>query len=323
MSRCTKKVCLKKEKPKCLKSVEDLTCSTGCSSWFDGCNACSCMDGKVGACTEMACPNSKGQPKCLDKPATPSTPIGKGYCSKGCRRWFDGCNMCQCSIDGKIAGCTEKECKEKSRPKCVDESTRSGTSVSGGGVNSCPRTCSRWYDGCNACSCKDGKIGACTKKACLRKERPKCLDEMVDTLHAGADGVGGDMHGPDMTKQNGTNTDDSMCKQWKAEYERKSVAKGDAATKDSIIYKPRSESTPSKTAGESPSSSSTPSGKAVEAPPVWCSMGNAKAKCSECTGSLSVLGDDLSMIDDNSSTQKGLCAAATIMLCAILANLYM
>merc|ERR1711959_463059 len=276
-------MCLKKEKPKCLESIEDLTCSTGCSSWFDGCNTCSCMDGKVGACTLMAC-DSKGQPKCLDKPAASTIPIAKGYCSKGCQRWFDGCNMCRCSADGKITGCTERECKEKSRPKCVDESTRQGTGVSGGGVNSCPRTCSRWYDGCNACSCKDGKIGACTRKACLRKERPKCMDDMIDALHAGADGVGGDV-----TKQNGTNMDDSMRKQWKAEYEHKSHAKSGVQTKDPT-NEPDDGSVARKSAGESPSSSSSsPAGKAVEASPAWCSMGDAKAKCSECTRSASAL----------------------------------
>lgn len=144
------------------------------------------------------------------------------------------------------------------------------------------------------------------------------MDDMIDALHAGADGVGGDV-----TKQNGTNMDDSMCKQWKAEYEHKSHAKSGVQTKDPT-NEPDDGSVARKSAGESPSSSSSsPAGKAVEASPAWCSMGDAKAKCSECTRSASALTDDLSMIDDNSSPQKGLCAAATIMLYAILVHLYM
>lgn len=35
-----------------------------CSSYYDGCNTCSVVDGKIGACTEMAC-FQKGIPKCL------------------------------------------------------------------------------------------------------------------------------------------------------------------------------------------------------------------------------------------------------------------
>merc|ERR1712154_617586 len=37
--------------------------------------------------------------------------------------------------------------------------------------------CKSWFDGCNMCSCDGGKVGACTKRACLRMEQPKCMDE--------------------------------------------------------------------------------------------------------------------------------------------------
>ncbi len=38
-----------------------------------------------------------------------------------------------------------------------------------------PKNCISWYDGCNTCSVKDGKIGMCTQRACFRQWTPKCL----------------------------------------------------------------------------------------------------------------------------------------------------
>ena len=38
-----------------------------------------------------------------------------------------------------------------------------------------PKNCTSWYDWCNTCSVKDGKLWACTKRYCLRQGNPKCL----------------------------------------------------------------------------------------------------------------------------------------------------
>ena len=37
--------------------------------------------------------------------------------------------------------------------------------------------CEHWYDGCNHCFVKDGKIGGCTMMYCLQKGEAKCLVE--------------------------------------------------------------------------------------------------------------------------------------------------
>ena len=33
-----------------------------------------------------------------------------------------------------------------------------------------------WYDGCNTCSVRDGRLDACTEMYCERPKEPKCLD---------------------------------------------------------------------------------------------------------------------------------------------------
>ena len=38
-----------------------------------------------------------------------------------------------------------------------------------------PTNCTSWYDGCNTCNVKDGKIGyKCTRRFCYTKDEPKC-----------------------------------------------------------------------------------------------------------------------------------------------------
>ena len=37
------------------------------------------------------------------------------------------------------------------------------------------KNCKTWYDGCNHCFVKDGKIGGCTMMYCLQKGEGKCL----------------------------------------------------------------------------------------------------------------------------------------------------
>gem|GEM_PF-6207694 len=39
-----------------------------------------------------------------------------------------------------------------------------------------PQYCSLRYDGCNNCTVKDGQISACTRRACIHQDTPKCLN---------------------------------------------------------------------------------------------------------------------------------------------------
>jgi hypothetical protein len=38
--------------------------------------------------------------------------------------------------------------------------------------------CASWYDGCNTCMVKDGKIRGCTRMACRTKKEPYCKKEV-------------------------------------------------------------------------------------------------------------------------------------------------
>ncbi|TNE44701.1 MAG: hypothetical protein EP343_28995 [Deltaproteobacteria bacterium] len=46
----------------------------------------------------------------------------------------------------------------------------------------CPKNCVSWFDGCNTCGCKNGQTTFCTRKACKRKLRPRCLKYAKPTL---------------------------------------------------------------------------------------------------------------------------------------------
>ena len=36
--------------------------------------------------------------------------------------------------------------------------------------------CASWYDGCNTCAVRDGRLDACTEMYCETPKEPKCLD---------------------------------------------------------------------------------------------------------------------------------------------------
>merc|ERR1719445_1614506 len=159
------------EKPYCLDDVtpeptEAEACPSDCTSWFDGCNTCSCEAGVVTGCTKKLCPEQMMQEaRCLDEPEV-------GGCPSDCSSWFDGCNTCICN-NGEIAACTYKWCPENmmEEARCLD-ATPEPTEAIG-----CPSDCSSWFDGCNTCTCNNGELGACTMKWCFTQEEPRCLDE--------------------------------------------------------------------------------------------------------------------------------------------------
>merc|ERR1719166_143326 len=61
---------------------------------------------------------------------------------------------------------------------CISGSDRPMKPIlcAGGDVEVCPAGCTSFYDGCNTCKCDGvGKLGACTKKFCVTKNKPRCL----------------------------------------------------------------------------------------------------------------------------------------------------
>jgi hypothetical protein len=107
--KCTLKFCQKHDVPECLDDEEpeepyncytrevwqdekrkwccenkrlgcapQVNCPRDCSSWYDGCNTCTCNDGNIGACTKKNC-FRKEEPKCLDKPTCIMVDCAPGY----------------------------------------------------------------------------------------------------------------------------------------------------------------------------------------------------------------------------------------------------
>ncbi|XP_014223915.1 uncharacterized protein LOC106650441 [Trichogramma pretiosum] len=112
------------------------------------CNMCSCsMDGSIAACTMMACPKMKDEPKIQ--------PVDTLRKSMRCKPQSvfspDNCNLCRCSDDGTQALCTLKICARSlaATPKLMCEPNKP------------------YRDYCNECVCSsDGTLSICTKMFC-------------------------------------------------------------------------------------------------------------------------------------------------------------
>eukprot|EP00497_Spongosphaera_streptacantha_P000186 TRINITY_DN111_c0_g1_i7.p1 TRINITY_DN111_c0_g1~~TRINITY_DN111_c0_g1_i7.p1 ORF type:complete len:189 (+),score=31.96 TRINITY_DN111_c0_g1_i7:37-567(+) len=138
-----------------------MKCPMNCKSWFDGCNNCTCENGKVGACTEMFCV-SPGKPKCNDEKEERPSCDDEGYCCP------EGAS-CMMPRGGKKKTCIQPNDGTVDAVECGDDST-------GGDGMSCPKDCLSWYDGCNTCRCNAGKVAACTYMFCVTKNKPYCIN---------------------------------------------------------------------------------------------------------------------------------------------------
>ena len=169
-TQCTKKLCDRNEKAECLKKVGELAPTLdaidkklkNCASWFNGCNYCEVIDGKLGKCTRNEC-NLFRRPFC-------KIPIETKYkdvvvAKKDCGVWFDGCNTCKIKneeIDDST--CSDNFCEKPGKEFCqekVGEIKKRRPIVPGG--------CKDFFDGCNECKVTNGKIdkASCTTKTCV------------------------------------------------------------------------------------------------------------------------------------------------------------
>ena len=81
-----------------------------------------------------------------------------GQCPLTCSKWWDGCEDCKC-VHGKVVECIDNPfCTSRTQPRCKVGQTPSPTPKSTG----CPKSCQRWFDGCNSCACTEGAIGVCS-----------------------------------------------------------------------------------------------------------------------------------------------------------------
>eukprot|EP00588_Corethron_pennatum_P023646 CAMPEP_0194314810 /NCGR_PEP_ID=MMETSP0171-20130528/11622_1 /TAXON_ID=218684 /ORGANISM="Corethron pennatum, Strain L29A3" /LENGTH=684 /DNA_ID=CAMNT_0039070369 /DNA_START=213 /DNA_END=2268 /DNA_ORIENTATION=+ len=202
---CTEMSCEKKKKPQCLDKVVDVcpaTCSSwfdGCNNCNceavgmvgKECSKKSCLVFEKPMCNTYDCNTKEVWTKektawccesedkgckydCNTKEMWPEEKTAwccevkkKGclLCPVGCAKWFDGCNTCRCNENREPVDCTDMDCKEKEKPRCLDKV-----------VDVCPATCSSWFDGCNECNCEAvGVVGTdCTEKNCKVYLDPMC-----------------------------------------------------------------------------------------------------------------------------------------------------
>uniref|UniRef100_A0A0G4HD85 Antistasin-like domain-containing protein n=1 Tax=Chromera velia CCMP2878 TaxID=1169474 RepID=A0A0G4HD85_9ALVE len=172
---CTKKACRgEMEEPRCLawegeeEEEAAATCPDDCVTWFDGCNYCSCEEGKVSGCTKMLCHEQDGEPRCTrrrgeigeettPKPPTTQTPPLPAEGPEGCTPVV--CPSGFAPFVSDPAACPGKNC-------CPDACLPEGK---------CSLNCEAWYDGCNSCGCTDeGQISVCTKRHCFRQGEAYC-----------------------------------------------------------------------------------------------------------------------------------------------------
>jgi hypothetical protein len=168
---------------------------SNCEIWDDGCNTCSFKDNKFTKCTEKRCFDVSHSAKCdsysTDKPdeffrcskylpeisrinqvccaGEPGGTCSIGFpkkCSTECSSivilLFDNCEDLV-KVTGLDARAGWTEFSDKCRKNSGDY-----------GKKEIPKNCATWYDGCNTCSVKDGKVGFCTRRMCLRIGEPSC-----------------------------------------------------------------------------------------------------------------------------------------------------
>lgn len=161
----TKEVWTNKKRKWCCKfksiGCEYLDCPLDCSSWFDGCNTCTCKEGILGGCTKKFCFRQE-KPKCLDT-----------QCPRDCTQWFDGCNTCTCN-NGELEGCTRRHCLYKKPAKCLEEpcavvDCKPGYTKIGADKKGCGGKCAK-YD------CLIKQVWSLEKRAwcCIHERRGCC-----------------------------------------------------------------------------------------------------------------------------------------------------
>ena len=125
---------------------------------------------RQGSCCSVTCVKSKLSP--LLKPSkSPEDPpplklgdvckSGGVETGKGVRKMNDCPDGSKCSPSNQMAigGESPWVCQEHKELSKKDDL----------------KNCKTWYDGCNRCFVKDGKIGGCTMMYCLQKGEAKCL----------------------------------------------------------------------------------------------------------------------------------------------------
>ena len=165
-----------------------------CEVWNDGCNTCQFHNNKL-ACSENKCYDAKHAAKC-EKYSTKSSDFF--HCSKyldelsrinqvccagerggTCMNGFPEKCSTECS---SIINLLFNDCNDLlqitglDKQKGWDNFYEKCKKINGHSKTVIPKNCATWFDGCNRCSVRDGKVRFCTRRACLRMEDPACLN---------------------------------------------------------------------------------------------------------------------------------------------------
>ena len=178
---CTRKFCFRLAAPRCLTKTAIESPLEGCEEWMDGCKTCDVKQGIPGnTCTTDVADckaDTKKKPYCKKMDTAFSNRVGgkKGEAQdylKGCATWFDGCNKCKVTTDGKLGECTKEFCDKNDKAYCA-EKTGAVAKVKDTKQKALEK-CAQWFNGCNYCDVQDGKLGKCTRNKCTLFRRPFC-----------------------------------------------------------------------------------------------------------------------------------------------------
>jgi len=165
-----------------------------CDVWNDGCNSCQFNKNTLTKCTDEVCYDAKHEAKCERYSTDPTNYLQCGNVYNHLTRMNDVC--CANEKDGNCLTGFPKTCS----PECssiisvlfkdcdglieltgVDkqpgwiEFEGKCKKTNGHATTKIPVDCATWYDGCNRCTVKTGKVYMCTKRECLRIGAPRCM----------------------------------------------------------------------------------------------------------------------------------------------------
>ena len=107
-------------------------CPAKCRAWFDGCNTCTCIAGKVGACTKRVCANVAAEPaRCVDwattSTTTTTTTTTTAPCCTAKIAWCFACKArltmdAYCADNSAVPGCEVTNVCTRDARECADGS---------------------------------------------------------------------------------------------------------------------------------------------------------------------------------------------------------
>lgn len=164
-----------------------------CLSWFDGCNTCSVVNGRVGGCTLMMC-FRQGTPECRAYVPNSNNCVSDSDCDSNhfCRptlNVLDSPKTCTSysQKDETCGGMTLSNRQSRCHPtlECVNTMGPMIADAPGRCLEHCPHTgqhrdqygncidtnCRSWFDGCNTCQIGSNGQLACTEMYCRSPSR--------------------------------------------------------------------------------------------------------------------------------------------------------